>query len=115
MPRAIYFNPANDPATWPHVVQYMIALGINGKLNFPTDYAALRAGSLAWPTPSQTGNSNPENLDDTWHAAVNSRGQYFSARDLGCARICSLYASFAHPGAKQQCCPRGVEFGRADG
>ena len=81
VPRSLYFNPANDPATWPHVVQYMIALGINGQLSFPNDYAALRKGTKAWPLPSQVGNTNPANIDDTWHGAVNSRGQYFSARD----------------------------------
>ncbi|HEY4294198.1 pilus assembly protein [Luteibacter sp.] len=81
MPDSIYFNPANDVATWPHVVQYMIALGISGTLNFPGDYAQLRAGTKQWPKPSTQGNTVPENLDDTWHAAINSRGQYFSARD----------------------------------
>ncbi|TDR43108.1 type IV pilus assembly protein PilY1 [Tahibacter aquaticus] len=73
---SVYWNPANDPATWQHVVQFMVALGIAGNLNYPTDYNALRTGTLAWPTPSN--NSKPA-LDDTWHAAVNSRGQYFSA------------------------------------
>lgn len=81
VPSAIYFNPSNDPATWPHVVQFMISLGVNGVLSYPNDYAALRNGSKAWPQPVNTGNTNPSNLDDTWHAAINSRGQYFSARD----------------------------------
>ncbi len=55
VPGQIYFNPKNDPATWPHVVQYMIALGINGSLAFDGDYAALRNGSKSWPTPTGTG------------------------------------------------------------
>lgn len=81
VPPAIYYNPSNDPATWPHVVQFMISLGVNGVLSYPGDYAALRNGGKAWPQPNDTGNTNPSNLDDTWHAAINSRGQYFSARD----------------------------------
>ncbi|MCQ4163776.1 pilus assembly protein [Tahibacter harae] len=75
---AVYWNPANDPATWQHVVQYMVTLGIAGNLSFPGDYAALRAGTKAWPTPS---NNSPPAVDDTWHAAVNSRGEYFSAKN----------------------------------
>ncbi|NID15469.1 hypothetical protein HBF32_08355 [Luteibacter yeojuensis] len=81
MPASIYFNPANDVATWPHVVQYMIALGISGQLNYPGDYAQLRAGTKQWPAASTKTNTEPTNLDDTWRAAINSRGQYFSARD----------------------------------
>jgi len=80
-PTSLYFNPKNDPATWPHVVQYMIALGIDGSLDFDGDYKALRAGTKAWPTPTGTGNGDLTDIDDTWHAAINSRGQYFSARD----------------------------------
>ncbi|MEZ2416695.1 pilus assembly protein [Luteibacter sp. RCC_6_2] len=80
-PASLYFNPKNDPATWPHVVQYMIALGINGSLQFDGDYAALRAGKKAWPTPTGSGSGDLTDIDDTWHAAINSRGQYFSARD----------------------------------
>ena len=76
----IYFNPANDPATWQHVVQFMITLGVAGSLNFPDDLAGLRTGAKAWPRPE---NNAPEAVDDTWHAAVNGRGDYFSAADPG--------------------------------
>jgi type IV pilus assembly protein PilY1 len=81
VPGQIYFNPANDSASWPHLVQYMITLGINGSLTYPGDLAALRNGGKAWPTPFGSGNGDLTDIDDTWHAAVNSRGQYFSARD----------------------------------
>ena len=74
--KEIYWNPKNDPATWQHVVQFMITLGIAGDRNFPGDTLALRKGTLAWPKPK---NNAPEAVDDTWHAAVNSRGSYFSA------------------------------------
>lgn len=72
----IYWNPANDPATWQHVVQFMISLGVDGLRFYPADYAGLRSGSIAWPQPART---SPPGIDDTWHAAVNSRGSYFSA------------------------------------
>ncbi|MGA7297764.1 MAG: PilC/PilY family type IV pilus protein [Rhodanobacteraceae bacterium] len=74
--KEIYWNPANDPATWQHVVQFMITLGIAGDRAYPDDYDALRTGSKDWPHPK---NNSPEAVDDTWHAAINSRGSYFSA------------------------------------
>lgn len=74
--KEIYWNPVNDPATWQHVVQFMITLGIAGDRDFPGDTEALRKGTLAWPRPK---NNAPEAVDDTWHAAINSRGSYFSA------------------------------------
>lgn len=87
-----YFNPKNDPATWPHLVQYMVTLGISGRLNFSNDadcavaaandLCALRrgqtnsTGAAGWTKPA---NNSPPGIDDTWHAAINSRGAYFSA------------------------------------
>jgi type IV pilus assembly protein PilY1 len=75
----VYFNPANDPATWQHMSQYMVTMGISGTLAYSGDYLALRKGTKTWPTPLQAGGA--QNIDDTWHAAVNSRGGYFSAAD----------------------------------
>ena len=60
------------------MVQFIVGLGVGGTLDFPTDYDALRAGTIAWPGAR---NNNELAIDDTWHAALNSRGQYFSAGD----------------------------------
>jgi type IV pilus assembly protein PilY1 len=75
----VYFNPANDPATWQHMSQYMVTMGISGTLDYDGDYLALRKGSKQWPNPDTGGGA--VNIDDTWHAAINSRGGYFSAAD----------------------------------
>ncbi|KJV34853.1 pilus assembly protein, partial [Luteibacter yeojuensis] len=77
--KEVYFNPANDPATWQHMSQYMVTMGISGTLTYPDDYTALRKGTKAWPSPATAGGAT--NIDDTWHAALNSRGGYFSAAD----------------------------------
>lgn len=74
----VYWNPANDPATWQHVVQFFVTLGVAGTLDFPRDLQALRDGTKAWPRPA---NNSQQGIDDTWHAAVNSRGGFFSASD----------------------------------
>lgn len=74
----VYWNPANDPATWQHVAQFFVTLGVAGTLNFPGDLPALRAGTKSWPRPA---NNSRQGLDDTWHGAVNSRGGFFSASD----------------------------------
>ncbi|HET8897420.1 MAG TPA: PilC/PilY family type IV pilus protein [Rhodanobacteraceae bacterium] len=78
-PASIYFNPKNDPATWPHLVQYMVTLGVNGTLNYPGDYDALRQGTKAWSKPASGGDKT--DIDDTWHAAISSRGSYLEAND----------------------------------
>jgi type IV pilus assembly protein PilY1 len=74
----VYWNPVNDPATWQHVSQFFVTLGVAGTLDYPGDYAALLAGTKQWPQPAN--NSAPA-VDDTWHGAVNSRGGFFNASD----------------------------------
>ncbi|MGB3463543.1 MAG: PilC/PilY family type IV pilus protein [Rhodanobacter lindaniclasticus] len=86
-----YFNPKNDPANWPHLVQYMVTLGVPGQLiasddadckDSNNDLCLLRrgqtnsSGATGWTKPW---NNNPTAIDDTWHAAINSRGAYFNA------------------------------------
>lgn len=72
-----YWNPANNPAKWQHLSSFTIGLGINGSLTFDTaTYNALRAGSTNWPTITSGTNTT---VDDLWHAAINSRGGYYSA------------------------------------
>ena len=91
----------DDDATWQHMTTFTLGLGANGRMIYSStyksdasgDYAAVKNGSTAsssvctwqssgttcnWPTP---GSSNVENIDDLWHAAVNGRGSYFSAKD----------------------------------
>jgi type IV pilus assembly protein PilY1 len=77
--KEIFWNPANDPASWPHLVQYMIGFGASGSLaNNDTTYASLRLGTTPWPVPV-VGTDDGKKIDDMWHAALNSRGQFFVA------------------------------------
>jgi type IV pilus assembly protein PilY1 len=66
----IFWNPKNNPANWQHMVTYTIGMGLDGQLAFPGDYSDLLSGDKSW--------SN-DHIDDLWHAAINSRGKYFSA------------------------------------
>lgn len=84
----LYFNPKNDPANWPHLVQYMVGLGVSGELNYSddtdcdsstSDACKLRKGSVGWPAPSDPTPGIAANIDDTWHAAIASRGSFFNA------------------------------------
>lgn len=78
----IYWNPANDPARWPHLVQFMIGFGASGTLqNDASTYAKLRGSSatpasIQWPVPN-AGTDDGRKIDDMWHAAINSRGKFF--------------------------------------
>lgn len=82
-----YWNPRNDPATWQHMVNFTVGLGLSGSLgtNWQGDTFAgsfiqdLNSGSQNWPATGA--NNNPGNVYDLWHAAINSRGQFFSADD----------------------------------
>ncbi|MFZ3002005.1 MAG: PilC/PilY family type IV pilus protein [Undibacterium umbellatum] len=62
-----------DPAFWQHLVHFTVGLGVKGNLDPALDLPALTAGTKQWPD----GASNQ--IDDLWHAAVNSRGKFFSA------------------------------------
>ncbi|MBS0569891.1 MAG: PQQ-binding-like beta-propeller repeat protein [Proteobacteria bacterium] len=102
----LFWNPANDPATWPHLVQFAVTLGAFGNLTYSddmdcnkdtnglgagkNDLCFLRtgqtnsSGTTGWPRPNGAGNGGngiAANIDDLWHAAVNSRGAFFVATD----------------------------------
>jgi type IV pilus assembly protein PilY1 len=64
---------------WQNLTNFTIGLGVTGSLNPNADLPALTAGTKSWPAATTSGNQY--NVDDLWHAAVNSRGQYFSAKD----------------------------------
>lgn len=82
-----YWNPKNDPATWQHMVTFTMGLGLTGSLgsNWTGDthggsfYTGLLAGTQTWPTTGA--DKDPGNVYDLWHAALNSRGRFFSAED----------------------------------
>jgi type IV pilus assembly protein PilY1 len=68
----------DDPAKYQHMNTFTIGLGVNGTLpKTAATLAALTAGTTTWPVPSASGNAL--NIDDLWHAALNGRGQYYSA------------------------------------
>lgn len=69
---------SKNPAFWQHMVNFTVGLGVDGTLDFPNDFAALQSGAKNWPQP---GNDRRENIDDLWHAAVNSRGEFLSAKN----------------------------------
>ena len=75
----VYWNPKNDPATWQHMVNFTVGLGVDGVNPYnDTTYQNLLDGTISWPT---TGTDDQHHVDDLWHAAVNSRGRYFNASD----------------------------------
>jgi type IV pilus assembly protein PilY1 len=70
-----------------HMSTFTLGLGLSGLLKYDPDYQTQQSGSFYdilsngknWPIPGD--NQTAENIDDLWHAAVNGRGQYFSAGD----------------------------------
>ena len=82
-----YWDPRNNPATWQHLVTFTMGLGLGHSLLSPqwsggtfegAGYQGLANGSIAWP-PASSDHEN--NVYDLWHAAINSRGEFFSAED----------------------------------
>lgn len=64
---------SENPAFWQHMVNFTVGLGVRGTLNPEVDLPALTAGTKNWVGTDQ--------IDDLWHAALNSRGSYISAKD----------------------------------
>ncbi len=118
-----YWNPNNDPATWPHMVTFTVGVGLTGFLSLPglvwsgnahdptagSAYMNLLKAApncvtpttnCTWPpvdvnasgggfagaggqgnngSTSAVLNAGNGNVYDLWHAAINSRGNAFSA------------------------------------
>ena len=81
-----YWNPANNPATWQHMVTYAIGFGEAAAITDPlwsgssfagANFAGIVDGSRNWPAV----NTSNGLAADLWHAAVNSRGRMFTATD----------------------------------
>lgn len=81
-----YWDPRNDPATWQHMTNFIMGLGLTNSLNSSgipwagsthvgTGYDALVAGTKNWPAAAS---NSANNVYDLWHAAINSRGEFFS-------------------------------------
>ncbi len=71
-------SPIN-PAFWQHMVTFGVGLGVEGTISSSTAFNAIGASSaISWPDPLAT---QPAKIDDLLHAAVNSRGGFFSAAD----------------------------------
>lgn len=91
-----------DVARHQHMTTFTLGLGVSGYMLFDESYRTATSGdffdvsngttanatngictwqstgSCNWPIP--VNNSTP-NIDDLWHAAINGRGTYFSAKD----------------------------------
>lgn len=74
-----------DVATHQHMTSYTLGMGVSGTLKYDPNYLSQSAGDYFditqgpknWPVPD----GGAANIDDLWHAAVNGRGQYFSASE----------------------------------
>lgn len=69
-----------------HMVTFTLGLGLDGLLTYRPDYETassgdffdIKQGTKRWPVPAA---DSPTALDDLWHAAVNGRGVFFSAKN----------------------------------
>lgn len=87
-PEAEYWDPRNNPATWQSMSNFIMGLGLTTSLGNTTigipwegsthagqGYKALLAGDASWPA---AGDSDQNKVHDLWHAALNSRGEFYS-------------------------------------
>lgn len=84
-----YWNPRNDPAIWQHLTGFYVGIGLSSALvnpawggdTFSGGYSGLAAGTTSWPVAGADNSVNQNNVYDLWHAAINSRGEFFSAEN----------------------------------
>jgi type IV pilus assembly protein PilY1 len=65
-------DSVGDIAFWQHLTMFTVGLGVRGTLNPATDLPALTNGTKSWGS---------DQIDDLWHAAVDTHGAFFSAKD----------------------------------
>lgn len=76
----------SDKAPHQHMTTFTLGLGIDGSLKYCenydsggcADFEAIRQGTKNWPDPMDR--EDLHRVDDLWHAAVNGRGKYYSAK-----------------------------------
>lgn len=86
----VYSSPT-DPMLQQHMTTFTMGLGADGFLTYTPDYDTATSGdfynlkkglgspTVNWPDPIT--NTSEARIDDLWHAAVNGRGKYFSAKN----------------------------------
>lgn len=92
-PKYVFWNPANDPADWQHVTTYTVGFGVTGNVAYP-DGSYLEQGQLKniatdgfpglWTTLGGGSGVEPrsgDKVDDLWHAGVNGRGGFSTAKN----------------------------------
>lgn len=70
-----------DIAYWQHLTQFTVGLGVKGTLDSSNKLLTVKKltdGVLTWPNPTA---GNPEKIDDMWHAALNTGGDFYSVKD----------------------------------
>lgn len=80
------YQSFGDSQRQQHMTTFTLGLGVSGSLKYDPNYITQRTGdfhdivnrSKNWPNVTSGQNTT---VDDLWHAAVNGRGQYFSAGD----------------------------------
>lgn len=82
------FTSSSDSNVAQHMTSFTMGLGADGTLNYQSDYETATSGDFYniknnlnnanWPVPA---NNTATAVDDLWHAAINGRGSYFSAKD----------------------------------
>lgn len=82
-----------DPAFWQHMTTFTIGLGVEGNISPVPNVADVikNKTSIAWPALVDAA-ENGTKVDDMVHAAINGRGDFFSAKDPDSfsARLASL-------------------------
>ena len=70
---------ATDPANWQHLTNYYLMFNLSKTIDgdSATDMQALTNGTKSWPDPTSATATESQKIDDTLHAALNSRGKLF--------------------------------------
>ncbi len=65
-----------------HMKTFTLGLGVSDLLTYPSDLTAITQGTKNWPDPNVTNTAITVagRVDDLWHAAINGRGSYLSAK-----------------------------------
>jgi type IV pilus assembly protein PilY1 len=79
----------DDMATWQHMTTFTVGMGLDGTLAYQDgyktatsgDYYNIKSGATGAKWPDPIANTADERVDDLWHAAVDGRGTYFSAKN----------------------------------